>query len=350
MSNLNPDFRSADTRVGPDLRLFGWAPGADLQSAVNREREGTERLLNDMPVAMKASADYDPLPDLLKQWNEFQKSKGRYAGSCDWSILDEFSLGTSLLWLPQKIGSCVVSNTLRGWVIRLMYQIVILGLPFEYLGRNEFGSTNYSFYAPYTYGSARRRGGMSGSDGLYADVMAESLIKDGVLSCNTPVLLDLLKQTGNNSNNDFPEPQNDSFYRQWGDWKYLDTVKQYADYALEECIPCTNAEQLMTNLKNCKTTFNCSMLAIAIAGTHKDGFTMHKRDPNNQWAHNMCFHGFFAASDGEIFFRFSNESWGPNYIYNIPFREVEDWFKNRNVTAYSMGMIRGPKSSPPTMA
>lgn len=352
MPTLNPHFRQVDNIVVPANinTTLGWTDGkTSLTDAQRREAIGLDRITNDIPLSFR-SIEFPPLPEVVKAWNEFQQSKGRYPGSCDWTLLDEFAISTVLTWKPQIIGSCVASNTFRGWVIRLMYQIVFLGLGMEYLGRNQYTKNNYAFYVPYTYGSARRRGNMKGGDGLYADVMTESLLKDGVLSCLVPKLLEILKVNGFDKDTDFPEPQNERYYRRWGDWEFLDQVKEYADFQLEECLPVKNADQLKSNLENCKPCFFCSGIAIRKAGIHKDGFTIHVRDPGNSWAHNMCFHGFLIASDSELFFRFSNESWGLDYIYNVSYNEVVNWFKNQRPTSYAIGMIKGPQSAPPLIA
>jgi hypothetical protein len=240
-----------------------------------------------------------------------------------------------------------MSNTIRGWGIKMMQQIALSGEPYEYLGRNEFGPNNYLFYGPYSYGMARKRANMRGGDGLYCEPMQETLIKDGVIACNTPKLLEIL---GTTDDKNFPEPQSESLYRQFGDWKYLDDLKPYADYALAECPSVTSVEGLWNNLQDCKPTFICSMIAIKKTGDHKDGFPIHARNPNDQWAHNMCFHGCWTASDGKRFFRFSNESWGSQHIYNILYEEVDDWYKRRNVTTASIGKINGPQSAPPVIA
>ena len=354
MASLNPDFRGADEVIVPmNMRdLGGWAPNDREIEAVMRERRGQNKLMEDMPVHTRfGSADtIEPMPEMLAKWNEFQKSKGRYDGSCDWSLLDEFTFGKPLLWLPQIIGSCVVSNTFRGWVVRLNYQISILGMAEEFLGKNEFGPNCLSFYGPWSYGAARKRANMRGSDGLYCEAMQSSLLKDGVMSCSTPALLQILGKLKADGERDLPEPQSESVYRSFGDWKYIDELRQYADYTLEECPSISSVDDLKKALTDCKPTFHCSMIAVKKAVTHKDGFAIHKRDPNDKWAHNMEYQGYFIASDGELFFRFSNESWGPQHIYNVPYSEVDDWYRRRDVTSAAIGMIRAPKSAPVAIA
>lgn len=348
----NPDFsRFADEVIVPENPQFGWGEeNKTLSEQVLQERLGQDRLAKDMPVAIRIAEPYPVLPDIAAAWATFQKSKGRGEGSCDWSLLDEFVLGTQLHWLPQIIGSCVVSNSFPGWVIRLMYQIAFLGLPMEYLGRNEFGPRNYSFYGPFTYGAARKRVNMRGGDGLYCEALQQSFLKDGVLMCSTPELQPILTSLGVAGDKDYPEPQRESVYRRFGDWQYIEQLRPYADFVLEDCPIIDSEEKLKEALQSCRPCFFCSGIAIRKIGTHPDGFAIHGRDPNNSWAHNMCFHGFFFASDGELFYVFSNQSWGKQHMYSIRAKEVDSWFKSRNVTSAAIGMIRGPRSSPPIAA
>lgn len=351
MSQLDPNFRGADEVVVPEGAQFGWTDGTLTEAeAVLREKYGQERIANDMPVACRASEPFPIDPAVAKAWNDFQKSKGRGEGSQDWSLLDEFVFKVVLLWLPQIIGSCVVSNTFRGYVIKWMYQIVFQGMAMEYLGRNEFGPKNLAFYGPWSYGMARRRVNLRGGDGLFCEGIQESLLKDGILPCNTPALLELLARLRANGDKDFPEPQSATVYRRFGNWEFLDELKPYADYTLEECPFVKSVDDLDKALETASSTFICSMIAIKKVGTHKDGFAIHARDTGDQWAHNMCFHGKFkTVSNNEPFFRFSNESWGPSHIYNVTYNEADDWFKRRNVTAASIGKIHGPKSAPPLL-
>jgi hypothetical protein len=119
------------------------------------------------------------------------------------------------------------------------------------------------------------------------------------------------------------------------------------DYSLQECPFIKSEEQLDKMLEDCKPVFQCSGLAIKKIGEHKDGFAIHGRDPNDSWSHNMCYHGKMIASDGDKFYRLSNESWGKQHLYNIPVTQIVDFFKNRNVTCAAIGMINAPKSAPP---
>lgn len=353
MSTLNPDFRGCDEVEVPEhLRhMPGWAPGeSDLQSATDKESRAFDRLAEEVPQAFQGMQQAEPIPEMLAKWNEFQASKGRYPGSADWSLLDEFVHGEPLVFLPQIIGSCVMSNTFRCWVIRNMYQIVLQGRSEEYIGRNEFGTKNYAFYCPWSYGMARKRANMRRGDGLYCEPMAASLLKDGVIPCTTPALIALCNRLGVGRDKDYPEPQNASVYRAFGNWSYLDELAQYADYRVIDLPMVKSADQLWDCLGECKTAFVCSGEAIHKIGTHKDGFPIHARNPRDSWSHNMAFHGRLVASDGERFFRQSNESWGAQHIYNRRFAEVDKAIRGGGLTIAAIGEIDAPKSSPPLVA
>lgn len=350
MSSLNPDFRGADeVEVPSDLSdMLGWAEDLDdLKDALNREDVMRGQFEADMPFACQQRPARAMNQEMLKKWNDFQKSKGRYEGSYDWSLLDEFVHGKPLVYRPQIIGSCVISNTFPGIVERHMYETVLLGQPQEYLGRDEFGPNSYAPYAAWSYGMARRRANMRGGDGLYCAPMAESLVKDGVLPCNTPALLTLLKSKGLDREQDFPEPQNANFYRALGRWQYLDDLKPHAKYAFVEAPSVTSADQLWDCLSQGKTAFVCSGEAIHKVGQHPDGFAIHARNPRDSWAHNMRFNGALVASDGERFIRQSNQSWGERHQYTRRFSEVDQAFRARRLRVAALGETNGPESSPP---
>ena len=109
----NPDWKSADEQTAPANPQFGWSGNLIL------EQRALEGLRDSHPFAMRAKAADEFDTNSLVAWNKFQQSKGRYPGSCDWTLLDQYVLaGKDLSWLPQIIGSCVVSNTLPGLVER----------------------------------------------------------------------------------------------------------------------------------------------------------------------------------------------------------------------------------------
>lgn len=347
---INPDFRTIDEVTLPPNTQFGWTDGNYTASeAYLREMRGREKLENDLPVYCRVQADPEPNKEMMDRFSSFQESKGRGRDGKDWTLLDQFMWGKDLLWLPQIIGSCVTSNTFRPWTIRKNYQIGILGEGIEYLGRNEFGPQNMSFYGPFSYGMGRRRGNMRGGDGMWCELMQATLLKDGVLPCNTPKLIDLLTRLGVNRDKDYPEPQNERVYRAFGDGQYLDELKQYADYVLEECPMVKDVETLWDFAGVCKLPFVCSDIAIHKIGEHKDGFPIHADNPRDRWMHNMYCGGRWTASDGQRFFRWGNDSWGPQHMYNIPYERVDRWYKAKRLTSAAIGRIKGPVGVPPTL-
>lgn len=356
MAALNPDFKQADEVFVPTKKeFFGYTDGTmtEYEARLKEQREIAE-LQDDYPVAFHSRPFALPDNPLFKRWNEFQKEKGRFESGgqiCqDLTLLDEFVIKDNLAWLPQIIGSCVISNTFRAWVARLMFQNAFI--KGEYLGRNEYTPENYSFYCPWSYGMMRRRGGLRRGDGGFCRPMAESLLKDGVLPCDTPALIDLTKSLGVSDPRDYPEPQGSrgkSVYRKFGNWSYLDDLKQYADYRLVETPSVRDEDTLWDNLMKGIPCFVCSMEAIRKAGTHPDGFTIHERNPRSSWAHNMCFFGGFFSSDGERWVRESNESWGVKVIYNRRLSEVGNSFRRNRLTVQGIGEILGPSSSPPVI-
>lgn len=250
------------------------------------------------------------------------------------------------------VHNCVVSNTLRPYVTRMMYQIIMLGMGQEYLGRSEFGPDNFSFYGPWTYGMARRRANMRSGDGLYFEPMAASLLKDGVLPCNTPALVSFLQSKGLADPTDFPEPQGSNgarLYREFGQHRYLDEFKQYATAPVEEINRIRNGDELWEALGEGKTAFCCSMEAIHKVGTHKDGFAIHARNRRDRWAHNMSFQGRMVASDGDRFIRHCNQSWGENHLYNRRLEELDWELRNGGLTCGTIGPIRSPISKAPSV-
>lgn len=348
MSLLNPDFRGADEVIVPEGSKFGWTDGTEtIDKAILRELRGAERLQDDMPVVFGAREPRKPIPEMLAKWEAFQLSKGRYAGSFDWTILDEFVTGAGLYFLPQIIGSCVESNTNPCLTIREMYQVVLLGDPGEYHGRNEFGPDNYACYGPFSYMVARKRANMWGSgDGLYCEAMAEGLTKDGRVRCNNPKLLEILKANNVAGDRDFPEPQSAAFYRAMGNGKFYNELKGEAGYLVKELSYAKSAQDVLDAFKAGKQCFVCSDEAITKVGEHKDGFAIHARNPRDSWSHNMGLRGSFKASDGEEFIRESNESWGKDIVYNRRVDEVDSRIKTGRLTIAIVGEIDMEKSVP----
>jgi len=328
---------------------MGWStPGESPESALSKERDTSAALQQDMPVAFSLREPRTMVPAIVEKWEAFQLSKGRHPGSCDLTLIEDFAFGRNYAWENQWIGSCVASNTFRGWVKRCIAQIILFGDPQEYLGLDEFGRLSIAPFAPWSYGMGRRRGNMKGGDGSYCSVQGASLLKDGILPCSSPLLVALMKQLGVDTEKNYPEfdKQHNNLYRAFGDWKYLDQLAPDACCRLLDIDDVKTLEDHIEFSKAYKPMFQCSSIAIKKIGNHSDGFAIHAQDHGNSWAHNMGQHGFFIASDGKRYHRLSNESWDDELIYNIPDDELNEWYSRSRVQTMTIGQIDLPVSVP----
>lgn len=326
---------------------MGWGPDPNMPilTRLDEEKRYFDKISSDMPVAFKLRDSSIPSP-FLEKYRVFQDSKGFSNDAFNLSLMEEYVFGRTFFWLPQKTGSCVISNTFRPWVRRAIFEIVIKGDAEEFFGVDEFGMKNISFYAPFSYGCGRRRGNLRGGDGSWCQVQYESFIKDGVIMCNNNKLISILTSLGATSPEDFPEPQDNSVYRRFQNWQYLDELLPYADFRLLEAPVITNIDDHIKTDKQFKPKSVCSGIAIRKIGRHRDGFDIFDLNPNDSWAHNMSFQGCFTSSDGKVFIVLSNESWGKKVIYNIPIESVDSWYKRRLVSVQCIGEIDLPDSIP----
>jgi hypothetical protein len=360
------------------IGLMGWGVANETiqeKHSIDRKMIGALQAARPMQMMLKPanvaitgvqSLDDSPNP-LLVQFNAFQKKYGRHEGSMDLSLLDFFVFKKRLRWFPQPIGSCVWSNTWRVIVDRMLAELMLKGDPEELFGMDEYGAMSLAPHA-IQYGLARQRANMRGGDGLYCGPMADSLGGDGMLMCNVPKLQEVMKAAGANLKYDLPEPRGTSLYRQIGDWKFNAVLKPFCDHRVTETPVVTNIDDHLELSKAMKPIFQCSGIAIKAAGKHKDGFTIHQRDPNNSWAHNMAFKGHFYSSDNKLFLRFSNLSWTQNndpdaehadeprwddehekYLYNLPAEHVKGWYDKNLVDSAAIGEIDMPDSAPPSL-
>jgi hypothetical protein len=163
-------------------------------------------------------------------------------------------------------------------------------------------------------------------------------------------LIEICNANGVGKDKDYPEPQNEDFYRRMGNWAYLDELKPYADYPLRRGRLLKSMDELDAVWQAGGSAFQCSGIAIKKVVEHRDGFAIHDQDPANAWAHNMRLGGKLVASDGEPFGRLVNESWGPDKVYNIRYTTIEKWFRQGKITVASIDELDGPKLAPPVVA
>jgi len=326
---------------------WGFNSSDSVDTRLDTERRKLEALYNDIPIVSRArvAKDYTSNP-IYSRYLKFMESLNYGSGSCDLSVIDKFVFGRTFAWLPQKTGSCVISNTFRPWVRRALFEIVMDGQAEEFLGKDEFTTKSISFYAPFSYGCGRRRGKLKGGDGGFCAEQYESFIKDGVIPCNNGKLNEILTKLNAVQDKDFPEPQNNDVYRRFQNWEFLDTLLPFADYRLLEAPEVTNVDMLVELAKQFKPASICSGVAIHKIGKHKDGFDIHARNPRDSWAHNMSFQGFFYSSDGKMFVRLSYDRWRPGIVHNVPVEEVARWFSLRDISVIAIGEIDLPDSVP----
>jgi len=200
---------------------------------------------------------------------------------------------------------------------------------------------------------SRKFGGLRRGDGSFCGAMAEAMLKGYMVPCNVPPVKELHRRYGVEADRNYPEPvggNGQRLYRYIGNWPDNEMAKldAYRNLELKESVRITTIDQLLAQLKQGKPCFVCSMEAIHKVGTHRDGFSIHARNPRNSWAHNMCFAGLMVASDGEVFIRESNQSWGIDMNYNRRVSEVADSFNRGRLTVQSIGEFGSPESEVPT--
>src|SRR5690606_2053812 len=130
-------------------------------------------------------------------------------------------------------------------------------------------------------GMMRQRGGLRRGDGGFCEPMGASLLKDGVLPCDSPLLRSLLSRLGADSEKDFPEPRSNAVYRAFGEWNYLDQLAPDAGFRLLDADIVRSLDDHIRHESDYKPMFQCSQIAIKKVGQHRDGFAIHARDPRN---------------------------------------------------------------------
>ena len=334
--------------------LNGWViPGVtDPQQMLDAERRYTDMLMEQIPKSFEARQAKLFMPAIQQKWIDFQLSRGRFAGSNDLTLIDQFIFGKVFRFLPQDIGSCVWSNTFRQWIRRMMVEIGLRGDAEEWIGSTEFGVTSI---APHcvTYGFARQRANMRSGDGLYKGPMQEELLKGGVVLCNNAKLKSLMDAAGATSLKDYPEPRSARLYRQIGNWLWNDALRDQRTCRLLESSTVLTIEDHDKADAALKPMFQCSSIAIKPTGVmHKDGFMISTEDRSDSWAHNMGWAGNRITSDGQEFKVLSNESWDQEtgkyeaHTYFIRKEEVKTWYDRKRVDTATIGEIEGIESLP----
>lgn len=336
MSEVAPGhLAQLDYRPHLSWDYLGW--GEESQTFDERlyiEETAIERAMSAQPSRFQWRDPSALDAVVAARWQAYQEAKGYDAGSCDLTLFGDFVFGRRFHWLPQKTGSCTISNTFRMAYRRQLWEIVARGELEELLGRDEFGPDTVAFYAPLSYGIARQIGGLRSGDGGFCGPTIESLML-GVLDCNNERLSSILRQHGATAQRDYPEPQDNRVYRTFQNWTYNDELKSQLKCPLTESVKVTTVEQLDRACEEYKPVIMCSMLAVMRGGEYR-GLSYFVPNPRDRWAHNMCWGGKIIWQ-GRTFYLLSNESWRDDLIYAIPADAVEDIFRRYRPECMTLG-------------
>lgn len=245
-------------------------------------------------------------------------------GSMELRYIEKVALDRIIPWLRQLIGSCVASGSMRNLATRSLIDILLLGDPEERLGDMSSGVNNLAPFAPYHYGWGRRFAGIRGGDGSTCQGQIKGLMTKGFLPCDTTGL----------KSDAFPEPQDRSTYRSWGNGRNLERFETAGkQFDLIESERITSGDHLRTKIVDeYKPCMICSSWAFKPVKRHKDGFWIYTRNRSDSWSHNLGLDGIRIASDGLILVRVGN-SWGENAhkdgsFFYITLEEAHRWLKN----------------------
>lgn len=314
---------------------LGW--GEESQTADEKvyiEETAIERAMSAQPARYQWQDPSELDPVVAAKWAQYQTDKGYDEGSCDLTLFGDFVMGKRYNWLPQKTGSCTISNTFRMAYRRQLWEIVARGELEELLGRDEYGKNTVAFYAPLSYGIARQIGGLRSGDGGFCGPTIESLMR-GVIDCDNEQLDRVLRGYGAQARTDYPEPQDNRVYRAFQNWTHNDELAGQLKCPLVESVKITSLDGLDKACEEYKPVIMCSMLAVRRGGEFR-GLSYFVPDPRDRWAHNMCWGGKIVWQ-GKVFYLLSNESWRDNLIYPIPADAVEDIFRRYRPECMTLG-------------
>ena len=313
---------------------MGW--GVDSETIQNKhsyERMTFGRIAESLPqfVARKDPKQvvnkviYDKLIDLTK-------ANGAEDG-VDLRGIEFVTFGGWQNWLAQLIGSCVASGAMRVLTRRTMIETFVFGQFQELLGTQLDGVKSFAPFGPYHYRGGRRIAGINSGDGSYCSVQIEAFQKYGFLPCSTPGL----------SSDAFPEPQDESLYRKWGNSSgnaLMDAFKGIEKiFILNESEEVTDPDQfILLCTEHLKGAMICSDWAFRPDFQHDswklaDGSPVwiYKRDTATSWAHNMSVIGAVKYK-GQWYIIIEN-SWGKNahkngHYFVIPIEVFGKWLKD----------------------
>jgi hypothetical protein len=290
---------------------MGWGQSwQTTQEKVDDESEARAQLAALVPLALcRHIAKQVKDEKLLAKCKELMALDGM-TGGFSFLHLHEAIFGKQPDWLPQLIGSCVASGDKETTAARMLCEVFLFGEAESIPGGTTNTFDNLSFFAPFNYRAGRKLANINGmGDGSLCLPHIRGKMQFGHLPCDVYGL----------TSDAFPEPQNQSLYKQWGASDKL--LSQFAaeagKYKLLESEKVTNPDQLWTlHAEHYKPANICSDWAFKRGPQHtewrtRDGKPVYiwVRDTRDSWAHNMSRMGYVEVN-GKRFAIIKN-TWGP---------------------------------------
>lgn len=320
---------------------MGWGHNNGLPTQwQDEENRAYDQLCEDMPKCTVRHEAREPNQELIDKVKESMKQDGIEDGF-SFLHLSKVIFNEELPWLRQLIGSCVASGDMRTTTYRMLAEVFLLNDTESMIGKSMAGRTAMAFYAPYNYRAGRKFAGINGrSDGSLCLPHIRGKMTYGHLPCSVTTL----------KSDRFPEPTNQSLYKDWGANDSL--MNRFTDegkkYLLTESEKVTSAEDAKVLLMEHFKPMNiCSMYAFEPTSTRLDAgdsqgkYVLYRRS-RQSWAHNMSIVAVLKIN-GKWYATVEN-SWGTTHsgrrYFIIELDLLDSWLRNAN--CHSVGDIDLP--------
>ncbi len=237
------------------------------------------------------------------------------------------------------VHNCVGSAGMRCTSRRMLWESFVLGDPEEIFGTKLPGRDSFAPFAPYHYRAGRKIGGLNSGDGSFCSAQIKGMKEWGLLPCSAPGL----------ESDAFPEPQNTSTYRRYGNSdsflrQFAPVAKQFRLLESEKVSDADTLKVLVT--EHFKPVEICSMWAFTPDYTHsswklRDGqsVVIYKRDRRTSWAHAMSI--IAVVEHRGKWFAIIENSWGNAHKngtwFAVPMELMAQWLPDAE--AMSIGDI-----------
>jgi len=315
-------------------------PGQTPEQILQTERDATARMKAAQPQLCQTRAPKPVVNKvLMKEVKDLMAADGLEDGF-SFRYLQQAVFGKELEYIPQSIGSCVASSSMRNIGDRALAEITLLDQPEILPGTVIVGKENLLTYGPFSYAAGRTVGGITGGrpngmdDGSFVAAHVQGLMSYGALLCSCPDL-----QAAS-----YPEPktnrEGDAIYRQWGSDPTL--LNQFKDSQhrifLQESDDVNSFDKIREALMAFKPVSVGSALAVKqespIEGLSFNGkqAMMAYQDTTDSWQHAMGISGVWKYRGqwyGEV--RNQWDLFHQNYsqdFFILPAEFINSWAKN----------------------